>query len=130
MGRYVLYSPQTGLIRQVMDIADDEADLYEQPDGAVMPVTASPELERDYVLDGVVIPRPTLSAFDKTSIAADGIDTATLSGLPDPCTILINGQEHTVTGGTLDLDADRPGTYRVEIRHFPYRDFAQEITAT
>ncbi|MFV3131961.1 hypothetical protein [Niveispirillum sp. KHB5.9] len=89
-----------------------------------------PDLLADYVVSGTITPRPILPQFDKTSILADGTDIATLSGLPDPCTVLVNGEEHTITGGTLELDADYPGTWRVEIRHFPYRDFVQEITAT
>jgi hypothetical protein len=130
MASFIKYHILTGLIRQVMDISPDEANLYEEPGWSVMAVDAPPTLSTDYVLGGTVTPRPTLPAFDKTSILANGTDTATLSTLPDPCAVTVNGVEFSITGGTLELDADYPGTYRVEIRQFPYRDFVQEIIAT
>lgn len=130
MPSFIIYHQQTGFIRQSMDIASDEAILYQDLEWGVMAVATPPSFSADYVLSGVVTPRPVLPAFDKTSILADGVDSATLSGLPDPCEVWINGQSIPVTGGVLELDADYPGTYRVEIRHFPYRDFVQEIIAT
>lgn len=130
MPGYLLYTRTTGALLQYMEIADEEVDLYEDATRAAIAVPALPDLSAIYVPDGTLTPRPDLAGFDKTSILADGADTATLSGLPDPCMALINGLEHTITGGTLELDADYPGTWRVEIRYFPYRDFVQEITAT
>lgn len=130
MPGYFLYHVSSGLIVQYMEVSERELFLYETTGRAAIPTTSAANLSSLYVLDGVATPRPSLTGFDKTAILADGADTAILSGLPNPCTILINGQEHIVTGGTLELDADYPGTYRVEIRHFPYRDFVQEIIAT
>lgn len=134
MGWYCIFRSGTGQIMQCMNIPSDEAPLYERPNEIpavqVMACNAAPDMFGDYVVGGAVVQRPTLPSFDKTSILANGSDTATLSGLPDPCTVLVNGQEYIVTGGTLELDAGYPGTYRVEIRHFPYRDFVQEIIAT
>lgn len=77
-----------------------------------------------------IIPRPDL-AFDKLTIIADGVDEAVLSDLPDPCMVVINGQTHEVTGGSLELSADVPATYVVEIRNpFPYQRFRAEVVAT
>lgn len=130
MVSFIKYHTQSGRIRQAMDISPEEANLYEEPGWSVMTVDTPPTLSTDYVLAGAVTPRPTLPAFNRTSILANGTDTATLSGLPDPCAVTVNGVAHSIVGGTLELDADYPGTYRVEIRQFPYRDFVQEITAT
>lgn len=130
MVSFIKYHTQSGRIRQAMDIGPDEAVLYEETGWSVMAVDTAPALSTDYVLAGIVTPRPVLPGFDKTSILADGTDTATLSGLPDPCIVHVNGATHSITGGTLELDADYPGIYQVEIREFPYRDFIQEITAT
>lgn len=88
--------------------------------------------ETDYVLNGVIVQRPIL-AFDKTSIAADDTDTATLAGLPDPCTVSIDGTEYEVTGGTLEVTSPLPATYHVEITDenaFPAQALNVEITAT
>lgn len=74
-------------------------------------------------------PRPSL-AFDKTSIVADGEDTATLTGLPDPCTVIVDDEAYEVTGGTLEIASDMPAVYRIEIEDpFPYLPFVAEITA-
>lgn len=134
MSWYCIFRSGTGQIMQCMNIPSDEAALYERPNEIpavqVMACNTAPDMFGDYVVAGAVVPRPTLPSFNKTSISLGGADTAILTGLPDPCEVSINRTRHTVTGGTLELEADYPGTYRVEIRHFPYRDFAQEIIAT
>jgi hypothetical protein len=79
-----------------------------------------------------LVARPPL-AFDTTEIAADKVDAATLTGLPDPCEVRINREDYTVTGGTLTLRADLPGSYRVEISDrdaFPAQAVEATITVT
>lgn len=71
--------------------------------------------------------------FDKIEITADGSDATTLTGLPDPCTVLIDGEPQEVTGGTLEFSADTPGEYEVEVREteaFPAQAFSGTVTAT
>lgn len=77
------------------------------------------------------VERAVLS-FDKTEINADDTDTATLDGLPDPCTVLIDDEEYEVSGGKLELTADVPATYQVHVRDrdaFPAQELKAEITA-
>ena len=82
-----------------------------------------------YLRDGEIVPRPTLG-FDKTSIAADGEDLATLAApLPPGAIVEIDGARVEVDGA-LQIASDMPATYRVEIDAFPYRFFTAEITAT
>ena len=82
-----------------------------------------------YLRDGEIVPRPTL-AFDKTAIAADGEDLATLAApLPPGAIVEIDGARVEVDGA-LQIASDMPATYRVEIDGFPYRFFSAEITAT
>jgi hypothetical protein len=73
--------------------------------------------QRNYVTGGVVTPKQEMSAAaDKTTIAADGVEVATITGLPIPCNVtvagLISGQV-TVLDGTLELTFDHPGDFQV-----------------
>jgi hypothetical protein len=85
------------------------------------------------------IPRPGLTVSiegDKTTLLADGIDSITLTGLPDPCEIIIDDPDPEVettvtevTGGGFVFVADDPGVYTVEVRRWPFMPFRIEFTA-
>lgn len=102
--------------------------------------TASPETQYIAVLDGVAVladRSPLIVEVDKTTLVADGIDSITLTGLPDPCDIIIDDpdplvetSEETVTGGGFVFVADDPGVYTVEVRRWPFLSFKIEFTAT
>lgn len=81
------------------------------------------------IVDGAPAERPTLIGFDKLAITADGIDTATLA-LGEPFTATIDGVSHEISDGVLEIASEMPATYRVVIRHWPYRDFEAEIVAS
>jgi hypothetical protein len=84
-----------------------------------------------YVENGSLVPRATLNAtWSKTTITANGTDTAVLSGLPDPCTVMIDGEAHEITGGSLEFAASSPGVYRISIDEVQYLPEQWEITAT
>jgi hypothetical protein len=105
-------------------------------------IDAAADPDKNYVatLSGepTVVDRPPLGVgLDKTAIAADGEDYATLTGLPDPCTIIIDDPDptvetttHTVAGGGFEFEAATPGVYTIEIRRFPFLPLKVEITAT
>ena len=85
-------------------------------------------------------PRPDLvvsTVDDRATLLADGIDSITLTGLPDPCDIVIDDPDPTVettvtevTGGGFVFVADDPGVYTVEVRRWPFLPFKIEFTAT
>lgn len=54
-------------------------------------------------------------SWDKTEITADGTDAATLSGLPDPVDLIIDGELVNVTGGQLVFKATTPGDYVIKL---------------
>ena len=140
MPGYVTYETETGRIFGSGSVSE-EVDLPLQTNGrADLSVLELSSLEEDldgglndrliYVVDGELEARPVLE-FSKLNIAADGVDEAVLANLPDPCTVVINGEPHEVTGGSLELSADVPATYVVEIRDpFPYQRFRAEVVAT
>ena len=74
----------------------------------------------------MLTPRP-VAGFDKTTIAADGVDVAVLE-MPGPFTATVDGVAHAVTD-RLEIASDMPATYRVEVDHFPYLALDVEIVA-
>ena len=70
-----------------------------------------------YRPDGVIDPRPTL-AFDKTAIAADGEDVATLAHRRRRFTV-DDRRRRVEVEDALEIASDMPATYRVEIDALP-----------
>jgi hypothetical protein len=90
------------------------------------------EANHKYVADGAVVDRPTAS-IDKINLVADGVDAATLSNLPEPCTVRINGHVYEVTGGELVITASTPADYHIQIKDddaFPLQAFEATVEAS
>jgi hypothetical protein len=84
-----------------------------------------------YMRNGTPTLRPELPAtIDRTNLTADGIDTATITNLPNPSTVTVNRQSVTVEDGTLELTFDLPGSYVVKVESFPYLPWEVAIHAT
>jgi hypothetical protein len=83
-----------------------------------------------------VTTRPaTVCTLDKTTIADDGLDTATLSGIPIGATVAVTDQNgtttYTVNDGTLEITADDPGTITITVTPaFPYKPLTVTVTAS
>ncbi len=76
-----------------------------------------------------VLERSPLNAtWDKVAIDADGIDTATLSGLPVPCDVSLDGEVHTISDGTFELSVTSPGTYIVIVSEVEFLEQQWSIT--
>ena len=68
-----------------------------------------------------VIARSTLPAqWDKTEITADGIDAATLSGVPHRTEIECDGVIYLIEDGDFSLSTSTPGAFIVTARHPRY----------
>lgn len=75
-----------------------------------------------------VLPRPELSGFDRTAVAAGEVLTMTA---PEGCVVIVDGTPYPPqSGGTLAIRFDHPGVYVVEIDHFPFLPFRAEITCS
>lgn len=76
----------------------------------------------------VVASRPVMSiSIDKVSIQDDGIDKATITGLPVGTVITVNDQsEITVNDGLFEFTTVLPGRTTLRIESFP--DLPEEIT--
>ena len=88
----------------------------------------------EYVVDGVIHPRPVMPVqFDNATVPADGMSAVTLTGIPTDAMVRVRGpatDAFTVHDGTLEMTFDAPGSYRIGIEKFPYRDFEALINAT
>jgi hypothetical protein len=107
---------------------------------ALVETASDPATQYIQVLDGIAeaVDKPELVVdIDKTEILADDEDFATLTGLPDPCEIIVDDPDPTVEttttqvfGGGFEFAAATPGVYTIEVRRFPFLPLKVEITAT
>jgi hypothetical protein len=122
------YSIATGRVSSVHERSDGS--LPDVGDGNALIEAEGSEPQMFFVVDGEVHERAQISAsWSKTEIAADGVDTAVLSALPNPCTVNIDGETHVILGGALEFTALAPGVYRIFIDEVAYRPRFWEITA-
>jgi hypothetical protein len=89
-----------------------------------LPADRSDFMASFYVLAGAVIARQTMTpSLDHATIAADGVAVATITGLPDPCSVSITGvlavAPTTVTGGTISLTANAVGDLNIMVTAAP-----------
>jgi len=66
-----------------------------------------------YVLEGEVTERPLNPAT---------LDNLTLSNLPVPCKIVINGTQYDADEPEVELDLPMATTYKITVMSFPYLD--------
>lgn len=72
-----------------------------------------------YIVSGAITFRPE---FQET------ISGTTITGLPDPTTVVTNGTATLVTDGEADLTFEQAGTYLVQLYSFPYVEKTVEVT--
>lgn len=84
-----------------------------------MYVAGSPDPCCNYILDGQITERPAspVTLFDLTLLA-----------VPTGSTLWINGESYAAEGD-VELEFPLPGTYRLRVECWPYRDWEGEVTA-
>ena len=83
-----------------------------------------------YIVDYIVCDRPAFpGVLSSSSIIADGVDGVTISSLPNPTLVMINGSNYEVTDGIFEFTLDIPGKYKILCQAFPYQDKEFEVTA-
>lgn len=96
------------------------------------------ELRPDYdsthqVVAGVLTPRPSMeTALSAPFIRANGVDAATLTGVPAGAEVMIIGPQMmngTADGSALQFSFALPGQYTVVARLFPFVDLEVTIHA-
>ena len=114
--------PPTTVIANVA-LLPENTSLIEWPDSVD---------ENLYYFDGAnsFIIRPTIDvSLNKTTIASDGLDTSSLTGLPIPCLITIDEQEFTVDDGVFEFATETSGVYKITLTQFPYIPKTIEVEA-
>lgn len=92
--------------------------------------TTTQRQETHWVDGGVLTARAALSvSWNKTTIDADGVDEAILSGLPQPCSVWVEGVEHVITDGSAEITADVAADYSVVVDEPGYLAQSWIITA-
>lgn len=72
---------------------------------------------------GAVAERPRMAiSLNKSTMQADGEDELVMTGLPTPCTVLVQGMTLIVEDGSLEYSTTEAGEFIVEVRAFPYQD--------
>lgn len=76
--------------------------------------------------------RPDIAyTLSKPTIIADGTDTLTISGLPNPCQVTWpDGLQSEVTDGEIIFGTDLPGFHEFKLEAFPYKDLTITVEAT
>lgn len=84
----------------------------------------------DFIQNGTVTAKPAIAArIDKTTLQSGGVDVATISGLPQPCTVHIESSSNTVTDGVAQISVNAPGDYSVRISALNYLDWTVSLHA-
>lgn len=129
MKTFTIYDPATGEIERVQTDRSGRMTVEDFAAAGEAAIETAGDPGAQWVSGGVVTERPTLPGFDKTSIAADGTDTAKLTGLPIPCTVVVDGDPITVEDGELWISSTTAATYAVEVEAFPFLPYRAEVTA-
>ena len=125
---FTVYDAETGRIKASGNCHETDYHLQAELYSGFDIIDQASDNSKDFVLDGMVVPRPTL-AFDRLIINADGVDEATLTDLPDSCEVVVDGDVHVVEGGTLTITSEMPAKYAIAIKAFPYMDFSAVVEA-
>lgn len=117
MKNFVVYKTTTGEILRTGRAPDDMLTIQAGAGETVIEGTANDATQ--YVAAGVVTNKPPMGCtINKTTMLANGVDSATISGVPNPTTARVSGPASstaTVIDGTLQLTFDLPGTYKVAL---------------
>jgi len=87
-----------------------------------------------YVVADVITDKAAMGvSIDKTTADADGVDTATITGVPNGAQVsVVNGflslLSEAVTDGEVELTAEEAITMKVSLRLFPFLDYDTEVT--
>lgn len=117
MKKFIVYRTATGEILRTGSAPDDMIAIQAIAGETVIEGTANDITQ--YIAAGVVTNKPPMGCtIDKTTMIANGVEVATISGVPNPTTARVSGPASstaTVTDGTLQLTFDLPGTYKVAL---------------
>lgn len=111
---FTVYFTDTGKIYTSGNCPPDALQAQPVPTGCMLIEQCSDSFT-DYIVDGVVTPRPIMQATLDTS-------TNTISNIPVPNRLLVEGVWYDNDDSFAEIDYPLPGTYTVVVESFPYLD--------
>ena len=127
-----VYDEVTGRIfSHITTSLKETLDLQQIPAGFLL-IKVGPKFNQYIdVATELPIDKDAMSAnWDKTSIIADGSDTAVLTGLPLNVTVFIDDAPFVVADGILNFTATSPGEYRFMVDEVKYLKKEWIVNAT
>lgn len=125
---FIVYDTRTGVIGKIVTCPPDMIELQVNPDNYETYIEGEADDSIHYILNGVLAMRPeNPSIIDKVTMAANGVEIATISNIPNPSTVMIPQiLMYTITDGILQFSVDTPGEYKITIQGAPY--LSKELT--
>lgn len=125
-----IYQPTTGRVQGYARCVDVGLEAAYPGLAIKRGVRLDPHARYVDVATGEPQDRPTVAVtIDKTAIAADGADTATITGVPIGAMVTIGGETHAVDDGVIELQTLFVGRHRLVIDPFPAQEIVVAIDA-
>ena len=112
--QFAIYKKETGVIRQFVNT--EEEVIEEQLETGEAYLLNDPTIPVRYAY--VDIDGPVIKEQGEMNYTVEGNK---ITGLPVPCQAVFNGAVYDVTDGTITLDADKPGVYRIRVSSVAYK---------
>ena len=110
--------------------------VFKQSDGYCELTDIPKDLLQEYISNGFILVPDDLIHHGVNSLYIDNdtlkvkpkqqteLTGTTLSNLPVPCTILINGTPYECDSDIVELEFDQPTTYTIRVESWPYQDWS------
>jgi len=129
--KYIVYKESTGEILRTGSCPDDMLSIQAGAgeiaiEGIAKDATQYINTETQAIIDKFPIP----CSINKTTMAADGVDTVIISSLPNPSLIHIKDEGRwEITDGEFQFTVDTPGVYRITISSPIYLNVEYSVNA-
>ena len=128
MKRYIVYDPKTGEILKTGICPGNDFELQNKDGEKIIEGIA--DQKEQYIQNGEIVNRPQMPiTINQTTVHADNTDTIIISNIPTGATMIIEREVYTIDDGVAELTFENPGTYRIMIEKFPYKDVTLEVEA-
>lgn len=87
---------------------------------------ADVDIDRDFVMNGMVLERPKIDLPEEISLAVG--ETYTVKDLPDPARFFLDREQIQVEGGKLEIEGEMPAEYTIRFDQFPYVPLNVKVT--
>ena len=131
MKYYIVYNATGEILRSGVTAPETFSDQA-QPGEFVMEGKADDELQYIDIPSGQIHLKSTINAVaDKLTLIGNGVDSVTISNLPNPTEVDIRGiAEYTITDGIFEFTVDAPGSYIIICKSVLHLDKEFDINAS